>query len=645
MFIRDFFCLYLQVVNFISFKTKVMEENTTALSERNQSVELVDSTQEMLELVENKGLTDIPDYSEMNLSEIVDLFGQMMERNDQHELYKNADAMKTAFYRNLKREKVASGLFGDAAQIAEPESADEAVAADGNESDVADNPFAEVEKSFKSLYAQYKNARASYLMQLERVKEENLANKLEIIEKIKELLECAEDVNSTFPAFKELQNQWKSITLVPQNRVKDLWESYQLYVEKFYDYIKINNEFRDLDFKKNLELKTQLCEKAEALESEPNVVVAFKELQKLHEEWKELGPVAKEFRESIWERFKAITSVINKKHQNFFENLKEEQKKNLSEKVALCEAVEAIIGQKFEDSNDWNVATKKMEALQAQWKNIGFASKKDNQKVYDRFRVSCDKFYDAKREYYANFKNVMEENLAKKIALCEQAEALMNSEDWKKTTDQLINIQKVWKEIGPVARKQSEIVWRRFRAACDYFFENKSKQLGQLAENYEENLAAKLALIEEVKVFKISDSKEDNIHSMREFQNRWNEIGFVPIKEKEAVQTAWNKAMDVHFADIRSLDSEKKLNKFKKMVTEMKNSGKGGRGLKLEREKLVQKYRKMEQDIATFENNMGFFAKSKNADALISELQRKIEFTKNEMIQIEEKIKVIDSQF
>ncbi len=658
-----------------------MEENTTALSGQNQGIELQDSTQEMLELAQSKDVIEATDYSEMDLVSLVDLFKQMLERGDQQELYRNADQIKSAFYKNLKKEKGTAGLSEDnvnsseeseadasenasegasesaaaeAAKSAEAANSDEvAKSADAAESAEAaepavvtnNNPNAEIERVFKTLYSQYKTSRAEYLMELERVKEENLAKKLEIIEQIKSLVERAEDVNSTFPAFKELQNQWKSITMVPQNRVKDLWESYQLYVEQFYDYIKINNEFRDLDFKKNLELKTQLCEKAEALENEPNVVVAFKELQKLHEEWKELGPVAKEFRESIWERFKAITTVINKKHQNFFEGLKEEQKKNLADKTALCEAAEAIVATKFEESNEWNVATKQMEELQAKWKTIGFAAKKENQKIYERFRSACDKFYDAKREYYSNFKNVMEENLAKKIALCEQAEALMNSEEWRKTTDQFINIQKQWKEIGPVARKQSEIVWKRFRAACDHFFDNKSKQLGQLAENYEENLAAKLALIEEVKAFVISDSKEDNIQAMREFQNRWNAIGFVPIKEKENVQNAWNKALDVHFADIRSLDSEKKLNKFKKMVADMKNSGKGGRGLRAEREKLIQRYRKMEQDIATFENNMGFFAKSKNADALVADLKKKIEIAKNEMIQIEEKIKVIDSQF
>ncbi len=616
-----------------------MEENTTALSAQDLGYEPMDSTQEMLELAEENRMSEFPDYSSMSMNEIILTFQDMVAKGDQQELYKNADAIKAAFYKVLKKEKIASGVFAEHTAV-EPQS--DALL---EEQAASDDPFSEIEKAFKDIYAQYKESRANYMQQMERLKEENLAKKLEIIEKIKELLEKAEDVNSTFPAFRELQNQWKAITLVPQAQAKNLWESYQLYVEKFYDYIKINNEFRDLDFKKNLELKTQLCEKAEALENEPNVVVAFKELQRLHEEWKELGPVAKEYRESIWERFKAITSVINKKHQSFFENLKEEQKRNLIEKTALCESAEAIADRQIDDSNEWNNCSKQMEALQAKWKTIGFASKKENQKIYDRFRAACDKFYNAKRDYYSNFKNVMQENLAKKEALCEQAEALMTSEDWKKTTDQLINLQKVWKEIGPVARKQSDIVWKRFRAACDHFFDNKAKHFGEVDEKYDGNLAAKLALIEEVKAYKINDSKESNIQAMREFQNRWNAIGFVPFKDKEAVQQAWNKAMDIHFADIRSLDSEKKLNKFKKMVMDMKSSGKGDRGLRMEREKLIQKFRKIEQDIATLENNMGFFAKSKNADALIADIQKKIEIAKSELAQIEEKIKVIDSQY
>ncbi|MEG0518547.1 MAG: DUF349 domain-containing protein [Bacteroidales bacterium] len=632
-----------------------MEKNTTALNEQNQTEEIQntaisgDAAQEMLDVTENENLVEnsevhdeqFPDYSAMSLKEITQTFSQMLDKGEQQELYKHAEFIKAAFYKVLKKEKIAAGLY-----IQESEEIPSEGEGQDESAHVSNNPFAEIERGFKELYSRYKSGRQSYIHNLEKMKEENLTKKTEIIEELKSLLDKAEDINHTFPAFRELQNRWKSINnMVPQARAKDLWESYQHCVEKFYDYIKINNEFRDLDFKKNLEAKVAICERAEALEHENNIVNAFRELQKLHEDWKELGPVDKEHREVIWERFKAITSIINKKHQHFFENLKESQKLNLEAKTSLCEQSEEIANKEVGNSNEWNALSKQMENLQAKWKGIGFAAKKDNQKIYDRFRVACDKFYNAKRDYYADFKNVMQENLKKKEDLCEQAEALMNSDDWKKATDQLINLQKVWKEIGPVARKQSDIVWKRFRSACDHFFEKKSSHFGQVDEKFEENLAAKLDLIEKIKAYKLDDSKDENIRAMKEFLAKWNEIGFVPFKEKEKIQAAFNAAMDIHFADIRSLDSEKKLNKFRRMLSDTKNSGKGDRGLRFERDKLIQKFRKMEIDIATLENNMGFFAKSKNADMMMADIRKKIEIAKEELVQIEEKIKLIDKQF
>lgn len=584
------------------------EKNTTALNEQVLQQEILES---------NEALT--LDLSNLSLAEILQKFIQMVEADDKTDLLKYGESYKAAFYKVLNENKEQG---------------------ESNEDSVSDE-----EVTFKEFYAQYKELKQKNSQEQEKAKEENYLLKLKVIEELKALLDSTEDLNTTIPAFRELQTRWKSIDMVPQSKVKELWDTYQHCVEKFYDYIKINNEFRDLDFKKNLEAKTLLCEKAEALEQEGNIVIAFKELQKLHQEWKELGPVAKEHRESIWDRFKSVTSVINKKHQSFFEKLKGEQKNNLEAKILICEQAEKIASVFPDESSEWNTLSKQMEDLQEKWKTIGFAAKKDNQKIYDRFREACDKFYNSKREYYANFKNVMQDNLKRKEQLCEQAEALMNSEDWKKATDQLINLQKLWKEVGPVARKQSDIVWKRFRAACDYFFERKSAHFGKVDEGYGNNLKAKQDLIAEIKNYKLSDSKEDNTLAMREFQNRWNEIGFVPFADKEKVQQEFNAAMDAHFADIRSLDSEKKLNKFKKMVMEVKNSSKGSRGLKAEREKLMNKYRKIEQDIATFENNIGFFSKSKGADALISDVRRKVAIAKEELIHIEEKIQIIDKQF
>jgi len=557
----------------------------------------------------------------LDVVEILDQFRNLSDSTSEGEnLNVEVEHLKSQFYKALNAAK---------------ESAEEVKALE----------LAGIEAQFKELYSAYKSDRQTQMQDMERKKEENYAAKLQIIEELKSLLEKSEDVNHTFPEFRELQNRWKSIDMVPQAKAKALWETYQHYVEKFYDYIKINNEFRDMDFKKNLEAKTLLCEKAEQLMDDTNVVNAFKELQKLHEAWKELGPVAKEFRESIWERFRNATSEINRKHQQYFEQLKVVQKKNLEDKAALCEKAEEIAGCCPESSGEWNELSKKMDVLQAQWKNVGFAAKKDNQKIYDRFREACDKFYNAKREYYSNFKNVMLDNLKLKEELCEKAEALMASEDWKKATDQFIALQKQWKQIGPVARKQSDAVWKRFRAACDAFFENKSRHLDEVDVKYEENLTLKLALIEEVKQYEVCQDKDKNIMAMREFQNRWNSIGFVPFKVKEKVNKEFNDAMDAHFADIRSLESEKKLNKFRRMVQEVKNSGKGDRGLRFEREKLVLKYRKMEQDIATLENNIGFFAKSRNADSMIVDLEKKIAVAREELSRIEEKINIIDSQF
>lgn len=584
------------------------EKNTTALNEQVLQQEILES---------NEALT--LDLSNLSLAEILQKFIQMVEADDKTDLLKYGESYKAAFYKVLNENKEQG---------------------ESNEDSVSDE-----EVTFKEFYAQYKELKQKNAQEQEKAKEENYLLKLKVIEELKSLLESTEDLNTTIPAFRELQARWKSIDMVPQSKVKELWDTYQHCVEKFYDYIKINNEFRDLDFKKNLEAKTLLCEKAEALEQEGNIVIAFKELQKLHQEWKELGPVAKEHREAIWDRFKSVTSVINKKHQSFFEKLKGEQKNNLEAKILICEQAEKIASVFPDESSEWNTLSKQMEDLQEKWKTIGFAAKKDNQKIYDRFREACDKFYNSKREYYANFKNVMQDNLKRKEQLCEQAEALMNSEDWKKATDQLINLQKLWKEVGPVARKQSDIVWKRFRAACDYFFERKSAHFGKVDEGYGNNLKAKQDLIAEIRSYKLSDSKENNTLAMREFQNRWNEIGFVPFADKEKVQQEFNAAMDAHFADIRSLDSEKKLNKFKKMVMEVKNSSKGSRGLKAEREKLMNKYRKIEQDIATFENNIGFFSKSKGADALISDVRRKVAIAKEELIHIEEKIQIIDKQF
>ena len=409
---------------------------------------------DVLETVETVEIVDVNEtaeptvnWSEKNLAELVKAFEELVQNEERMKMSKEAEAIKAAFYKKLLKEKADAGLA-----VSEPVEDEEEVSA---EAAAADNPFAEIEKGFKELYNSYKKERAEYNRQLEKEREQNLALKEAVIADLKALLEKQEDVNATFPEFREIQNRWRAIGPVPAQSYRNVNETYQLYVEQFYDMVKINRELRDLDFKKNLEAKEQFCEMAEKLAENPNVIEAFRELQKLHEQWKEFGPVAKEFRDSVWERFKTATSLINKKYQSFFEELKEQQAENLAKKTALCEKVEEIAARQVNSSNEWNAFSKEIEELQKEWKNIGFASKKENQKVYDRFRAACNQFYSRKREFYTEYKDSINTNLEKKIAICEAAEALKNSTERKKATDQFINLQKQWKEIGAVPRKKS----------------------------------------------------------------------------------------------------------------------------------------------------------------------------------------------
>jgi len=568
------------------------------------------------------------DFSNKGLKEIVDTFKELVEGDNMQQLYKHAEALKAAFYKNLRKEKIASGLLQPAGETpaaagtAGPDTAPE-------EETVSYNPFAEIERGFKDLYGQYRAKRAVYTQELEKQKEENYQAKLAVIDDLKALVEASEDLKETFPKFREIQNRWRAIGLVPQPRVKDLYDTYQHYVEMFYDYVKINKEFRDLDFRKNLEAKEKLCLRAEALADEEDAVGAFRTLQKLHEQWKELGPVSKEFRDSIWERFRAATSVVNKRHQAYFESQKGNQKENFEAKSALCEKVEEIARKDVKDSTEWNRLTKEIENIQKEWKKIGFASKKDNQKVYDRFRAACDEFFNRKRDYYAAFKDQMQDNLARKVELCEKAEALKESTEWKKTAEEIIELQKQWREIGPVSRKKSEQIWKRFRAACDEFFNNRDKHFGSQDSEQVENLNKKRALIDEIREYAV-EGRDEAREALRGFQERWNAIGFVPFKEKTRIQDAFRKAMNEKFAEFRDGGS--------------RYADRTERAVRSERDRLVQKFMKKEQEIATWENNMGFFSQSKNAEALLEELNKKIDIAREELAKLEEDIKEFDRQ-
>ena len=437
------------------------------------------------------------DLGNLSLAELSDLFDKLSQADDRMKRYKEAEAIKSAFYKRLSKEKAEAGL---GAKVDEPSSREdvvEEVAPVTQTLEVKDNPFEAMETAFKGVYANYKKERAEYNRQQDAQREDNFAKKQAVIEDLKNLVEKQEDVNSTFPAFRELQNRWREIGPVPATKFRDLNDTYQFYVEKFYDMVKINRDLRDLDFKKNLEAKEAFCQAAEKLSENENVVEAFRELQKLHEQWKEFGPVAKEFRDSIWDRFKAATAVINKKYQAYFEGQKEKQQENLAEKTKLCEQVEAIAGKEVKSSNEWNTLSTEIEEIQKSWRTSGFATRKENQKIYDRFRAACDKFFTRKREYYSQFKDSMNENMEKKLSLIEQAEALKDSKEWKKTTEALIALQKQWKEIGAVPRKKSEQLWKRFRAACDEFFNERDKN-AKPENDFYGNLKAKKALVEEI---------------------------------------------------------------------------------------------------------------------------------------------------
>ncbi len=456
---------------------------------------------------------------------------------------------------------------------------------------------------------------------------------------MKELVNSDETLNHTFTKFRELQQRWKETGLVPQQNVKDLWETYNLHVENFYNFIKINKELRDLDLKKNYEQKLALCEAAEALVLEPSIVEAFHKLQKLHDEWRETGPVANEFKETLWERFKEASSRINKQHQAFFENIKAEQTKNLELKAGLCEQTEELAQQLYTTRKEWNRASDRLLEIQKVWKTIGFAPKKDNTRIYERFRTACDRFFEAKRRFYADVKTEMEHNLQLKNELCEAAEALQMSEEWKKTTDELIALQARWKEIGAVSRRYSDQVWKRFRAACDKFFERKAAHFSDVDGQYEQNLVRKQALLDEMAA---ADVKEGGFEMIKEFQRRWSEIGFVPIKRKDEIQKRYKECVDTLFSVLRGSERDRSMSRFREKVSAFKASG--DRRIRTERDRLYNRVKQLESDIALLENNIGFFAHSKGAEALIADVREKIERAKREMADTIEKVKLIDRE-
>ena len=498
-----------------------------------------------------------------------------------------------------------------------------------------------VEEEFKNIMSVIKEKRSALTAELEKQKEMNLQVKLSIIEELKELVESPDDANKSYTEFKKLQQQWNEVKLVPQAKVNELWKNYQLYVEKFYDLLKLNNEFREYDFKKNLEIKTHLCEAAEKLADEADVVSAFHQLQKLHQEFRDTGPVAKELRDEIWARFKAASTTVNRRHQQHFEALKEVEQHNLDQKTVICEIIEAIDYKELTNFASWESKTQEVIALQNKWKTIGFAPQKMNVKIFERFRKACDEFFRKKGEFFKSLKEGMNENLEKKRALCEKAEALKDSTDWKATADELTKLQKEWKTIGPVAKKYSDAVWKRFISACDYFFEQKNKATSSQRSVEQENLEKKKAIIEKLNAIDDQMDTEEATQLVRDLMKEWNGVGHVPFKEKDRIYKQYHSQIDKLFERFNISASNKKLSNFKSTISSIQEGS--PQALYREREKLVRAFDNMKNELQTYENNLGFLTtSSKKGNSLLTEINRKVEKLKADIELVKEKIKVVD---
>ena len=524
---------------------------------------------------------------------------------------------------------------------AELEAAKKAFAEEGGNPDEFVPQPDGTEEEFKNIMSVIKEKRGIQTAELEKEKEMNLQVKLSIIEELKELVESPEDANKNFTEFKKLQQQWNEVKLIPQGKNNELWKNYQLYVEKFYDLLKLNNEFREYDFKKNLEIKTRLCEAAEKLADETDAVSAFHQLQKLHQEFRDTGPVAKELRDEIWARFKEASTTVNRRHQQHFEAQKEVEQHNLDQKTVICEIIEAIDYQELTNYAAWDSKTQEIIALQNKWKTIGYAPQKMNVKIFERFRKACDDFFQKKAAYFKVLKENMNENLEKKRALCEKAEALKESTDWKATAEALSKLQKEWKNIGPVNKKHSDAIWKRFISACDYFFEQKAKATTSQRSVEQENLEKKRAIIAKLDEIDESMDTEKAAQLVRQLQKEWNAVGHVPYKEKDKVYKQYRNKVDKFFERFSLNASSKKLSSFKTSINAIQEGS--PQTLHREREKLARNLETMKAELQTYENNLGFLtASSKKGNSLLTEINRKVEKLKADIELVKEKIKVID---
>jgi hypothetical protein len=575
-------------------------------------------------------LIPIHDYSSYSKTQLINTLRKILAEGTVDEIRPHAEAIKGCFYKIRNNE------------IQEQKAA---FLAEGNEEELFEPSADLYEADLKDLLREYKNLRAELNKVQEAVKEENYYKKLAIIEEIKSLINSEESINMTFQEFNKLQDKWKNIGQVPQTKVKDLWENYHYHVELFYDFVKINRELRDLDLRRNMDEKSKLCSKAEELAATDNDTLStFRDLQKLHEAWREIGPVPRDSKQDLWERFKVATTVINKRYQQFFEQERSSQKEQLQKKIELCELAEQYCEFTSDNPREWNDITEKVIVLQESWKSSGFGPRKENAKVWERFRAANDTFFQNKRNFWNKSKDQLNKNLALKLDICEQAEKLKDTDDWKATTDKLIALQKKWKEVGPVPRKQSELIWKRFRSACDEFFSRKTTHFSGVTGDQDDNYKAKKALIAEIETFKPTGNANEDIEILKKFQERWAEIGFVPFRKKEELQARYHSLIDSYFDQLKLDDQDMGLYKFKSKIENLASQQRGWSKINMERDRLAQQLKQLENDINTLGNNVGFFGSSKGAQSLIQGVNVQIEKIKVQIDFIKAKLKIIDSQ-
>lgn len=568
------------------------------------------------------------DYSSLNKQELIDKLKELLTQSNIAQIKNEVEQIKTHFYKKLKQEN---------------DELKKKFLEEGGKNEDFQPKEDLLEPVFKEIYNAYRDKRQELIQEIEKQKLDNYQKKLEIIKKIEELTTKPESLKSTMDEFHELNIQWKEIGVVPQQYVKDIYNKYNLARDNFYNWLKLNKEARDYDLKRNLEAKIELCEKAEQLILEENVTKALGQLQILHERWREIGPVYPDKKEEIWERFKEATHKVHKNHQEFFKKRREEEENNLKAKTILCEIAEEIAAKTYTHYKDWEESTKQMIDLQQRWKTIGMVPKAHNASIYKRFRTALDQFFAAKKEFYTLKNEEENKNLQLKIDLCIRAEALKDSNDWKKTTSDIIKLQKEWKKIGPVARKDSDAIWQRFRAACNQFFERKTSHFNSLNNLLNENLAKKEELLNKIETFVFTDNPEQDLIKVRQIQKEWFEIGPVIESKQKEIQNRYKKAIQNLFANLKIDEKKKKFLNFKLKIDSLLNTTNAKEKLQQERTNLAKELHKLENDLKILENNIGFFSKSKNAESLISDFAKKIEEGRKQAVTLKEQIKYIDN--